>query len=106
MSARSRDGDWVTSIEAGDEADPRGTIRSIALAAFRECSCDIIDDELLDIVNEVRARRNLPPVPVSSVSKRRGELCASGLVEPTDIRRASRWGREQVAWRATDVATG
>lgn len=103
MSARSREGDWVTSIEAGDEADARGTIRRLVLAALDANPHGLIDDELLDEVNFRRRARGENLVPVSSVSKRRGELVEKGLVEPTDDRRESRWGRTQVVWRAVEA---
>lgn len=102
MTPRSRIGDWDTSDEAGCEADVKGEIMKLVLFTMREAGdAGLIDDELCKRVNIARGLAGLPEVPISSVAKRRGELCDRGLVHPTPERRESRWHRQQIVWKAT-----
>lgn len=90
-TARVTDPD--TSLEAGREAwKRRGPLQQRVLDALRTLGPST-DDEL------VAHLRNAHP---GSVAKRRGELVDEGVVEATDQRRQSRWGRDCIVWKLTN----
>lgn len=88
-TARLTDPD--TSHEAGERAQhDGGRLRDAVLALHRSHPQGLTDDE-------VWAR--MPGELLGSISKRRGELVAAGLVEDSGHRRPTRRGAMAIVWR-------
>lgn len=107
MSDRYRTGDWDTSIEAGELADPRGACRAAVSLAHQDHPEGLTDEELYDIVwDRQRAQGASVLWPDGSIRKRRTDLKADGIVIATTERRQSAHGRDMVVWRyVPDPAT-